>query len=318
MKPGASLPLVPPPEGWDALLADDAVLAAGVATIAQRHGLRGATVHRYDSGSLPVYALGERHVLKLFPPDQAEFASVEALVLAFVAGTLPMPTPQVAASGTLDGWSYIVMTQLRGQRAAQVWPALTNDERDRLADDLGHALAALHRLDTAALGPLAPRWEEFIPAQTASAVERQRKRGLGSHWLAQIPAFLQAWQPAADAPKVLLHTEVMREHLMVERGPRGWQLSGLFDFEPAMLGDPAYEFASMGLFVACGDARLLRRILLAYGWADSALNPALSCRFMAHALLHRYSNLPWYMERLPPLGATTLEALAQRWWALAL
>ncbi len=311
-------PLVAPPEGWDALRADHVALAPGVAAIAQRHGLRGAAVHRYDSGSLPVYALGESHVLKLFPPDQAEFASVEARVLSFVASKLPLPTPEVVASATLDGWFYIVMTQLRGRRAVEVWPELSSDERDRFAGDLGHGLAALHRLDAAALVPLAPHWDEFVAAQTASAVERQRKRGLAPVWLEQIPAFLQAWKPAVDAPKVLLHTEVMREHLMVELGPRGWRLSGLFDFEPAMRGDAAYEFASVGLFAACGEARLLRRILLAYGFADSALNDALSCRFMAHALLHRYSNLPWYMRRLPLENETTLEQLAQRWWAMTL
>ena len=38
---------------------------------------------------------------------------------------------------------------------------------------------------------------------------------------------------------------------------------------------------------------------------------------MAHALLHRYSNLRWYLERLPAPGATTLEQLADRWWPLA-
>ncbi len=310
-------PRVAPPEGWDAVLADDALLAPGVAAIAQRHGLHGATVRRYDSGSLPVYALGDQHVLKIFPPDEAAFAGVEAQVLAFVAGKLPLPTPGVTALDTLDGWHCILMTQLRGQRAVQVWPALSAHECDRLADDLGHGLAALHALDVAALGPVEPNWEGFSAAQFESAAERQRKRGLAPHWLEQIPAFLEAWKPATSGARVLLHTEVMREHLMVEQGPHGWRLSGLFDFEPAMVGDPAYEFASVGLFVACGEARLLRRILRAYGKADAELNEALACRFMAHALLHRYSSLPWYLERLPPQGATTLEQLAQRWWALS-
>lgn len=36
---------------------------------------------------------------------------------------------------------------------------------------------------------------------------------------------------------------------------------------------------------------------------------------MAHALLHRYSNLRWYLERLPVPGATTLEELACAWWS---
>jgi hygromycin-B 7''-O-kinase len=308
-------------QAWDALLADDAALAAGVAAIAARHGLRGAAVRRYDSGSLPVYALGEQQVLKLFPPHEASHAGVEAQVLGFVAGKLPIAAPEVTAFDTLDDWRYILMTQLRGERLVDAWPLLSIDERDRLAGDLGEGLAALHGLDVAGFAPIEPGWDDFIARQFQSAVERQRKRGLAPTWLEQIPAFLDTWKPASGGARALLHTEVMREHLMVERGAHGWRLSGWFDFEPAMLGDPDYEFASVGLFVACGDARLLRRILRAYGHADADAGgdggAALACRFMAHALLHRYSNLPWYLRRLPPDGEITLEHVAQRWWALA-
>jgi hygromycin-B 7''-O-kinase len=304
------------PDGWDALLADDAALSAGVATIAQRHGLAGAAVRRYDSGSVPVYALGERHVLKLFAPNQDAFAQVEAKVLAFLAGALPVATPELIAVEVIDGWHALLMTQLRGQRLVDAWPLLSSAEQTRLADDLGRSLAVLHALDAAALAPIEPEWDQFIAAQTVTAVERQRRRGLAAHWLKQIPAFLGTWKPATGAARRLLHTEVMREHLLVQAGSEGWRLSGVFDFEPAMLGDPAYEFASAGLFVACGDARMLRRILLAYGYADASLTPALACRFMAHALLHRYSNLRWYLERLPPQGAITLEQLALHWWPM--
>lgn len=298
------------------MLADDAALAPGVAAIAERHGLRDTTVHRYDSGSLPVYALGEHHVLKLFPPHEASFAEVEARVLEFVAGRLPLRTPAVVAADAMDGWPYILMTQLPGRRLVDTWPTLAIDERDRLAVALGESLAAMHALDTAKLVTIEPRWDDFIAQQAKSAVERQRKRGLAQMWLEQIPSFLEAWQTRPGGACVLLHTEVMREHLMVEYGAGGPRLSGLFDFEPAMVGDPAYEFASVGLFVACGDARFLRRTLRAYGYAEADIDPALACRFMAHALLHRYSNLPWYLQRVPLQGETTLEQLAQRWWAV--
>ena len=306
-----------PPEGWDTVLADDARLAAGVAAIAQRHGLGRATRRRYDSGSVPVYALGEQHVLKLFPPDQVAFANVESRVLAFVAEKLPLPTPAIKAVDALEDWHYILMTQLRGARASQVWPAFSALERDRLADHLGHSLSALHALGVTALEPIEPRWDKFVAAQLASAVDRQRDRGLAPQWLEQIPDFLERWRPAPGGARALLHTEVMREHLMVELAADGWRLSGLFDFEPAMVGDPAYEFASVGLFVACGDARFLRRTLRAYGKPQADIDDGLACRYMACALLHRYSNLPWYLQRLPPQGETTLEQLAQqRWWAL--
>lgn len=286
--------------------------SAEIDALLARHCLAQAPRQRYDSGSLPVYAVGDACVLKLFPPDEHEHAEVEARVLAAVQGKLPIPTPRLHATGEHDGGYYILMSQLKGQRLVDAWPALDAAGRDRIADTLGEAIAALHAIDITPLTGLPPDWGGFIAAQHASAATRQAKRGLDPRWVEQVPDFLQRWAPPPAPRRVLLHTEIMREHLTVHEGA----LAGLFDFEPAMLGAPEYEFASVGLFVACGDGRALRRLLLAYGYAPQALDEALSCRFMAHALLHRYSNLPWYLERLPAGKAATLEQLATCWWPL--
>ena len=302
---------------WDSLLADDAALAPGVATLCARHGLSALPVVRYDSGSMPVYAIGAGHVLKLFPPQEGSYASIEARTLNAVKGTLPIPTPRLLAHDRLDGWHCLLMTQLRGHRLVDVWPDLSLAQRDRMADELGVAVAALHDVDTAPLADFTPRWEEFLCAQSEGAVERQRRRRLDPYWLERLPDFLQRWMPPTDARRSLLHTELMREHLLAEAHGGGWRLSGLFDFEPAMVGAPEYDFASFGLFVACGDGRFLRRALRAYGYRDDELDAELQCRLMAYAMLHRYSNLRWYLERLPADGAASFEALAARWWALS-
>ena len=307
------LPSADSQAAWDALLADDVALAGGVADICGRHSLGPARVTRYASGSLPVYAVGDEHVLKLFPPDEGEHAAVEARVLGALLGALPVPTPRLHASGREDGWHYLLMSQLRGIRLVDAWPQLASADRDRLADALGECVAVLHALDATPLADLPPRWDDFIAAQRASAIERQRARRLDAHWLQQIDGFLDRWMPPPDPRRSLLHTELMRDHLLVDPDD-GWRPSGLFDFEPAMVGVPEYDFASFGLFVSCGDGRFLRRSLLAYGVAQGALYGALQCRFMAWAILHRYSNLRWYLERMPPSGDTTLEQLAARWW----
>ena len=264
-----------------------------------------------------MYAVGTQQVLKLYPPGDVAHAVVETQVLSATHGRLPIATPQPLAHGTQDGWGYLLMSQLPGQRLVAVWPELDRADRERLGDTLGEGIAALHALDYRPLGDLPwPAWQPFMAAQRGSAVERQRQRGLDAHWLAQIDPFLDTWAAPAGEARVLLHTEIMREHLMVQRRGDRWHLSGLFDFEPAMPGESLYEFASVGVFVSCGDGPLLRRILRSSGCRADDLDESLPCRLMAQALLHRYSNLRWYLERLPLPGAVTLEQLAHHWFAI--
>lgn len=90
-----------------------------------------------------------------------------------------------------------------------------------------------------------------------------------------------------DPKPVLLHTEVMSDHLLVAPD---LELSGLVDFEPAMRGAAEYEFVATGVFLTRGDLE-------------------------AHeALLHVYSNLPRCLREIPPGEAKMLDSLADLWF----
>src|SRR5512143_428698 len=222
-------PHVETPEAWAALRADDAALRPGVDAICARHRLDGEPIRRYSTGTLPVYAVGARCVLKLFPPPDSEGAVTEEDALAAVEGRLPIPTPRVLGSGETAGWRYVLMTQLKGRLLSDAWPDIPAADRDRFAVELGETLAVLHGIDTSPLDRLKVDWPAFLQRQRDSAVDRQRERGLAAHWLEQIPAFLDTWMPAAARPRALLHTELMREHLLVAPRTNRWELTGLFD-----------------------------------------------------------------------------------------
>lgn len=310
-------PSVPTQQAFDLVHRNEELLRPGALAICDRLGHGALAVERFADGSLPVYAVGEALVLKVYPPFDASERDREAGVLGALEGLLPVPTPAVRAVGELEGWGYVLMDRLRGQSLAAAWPQIPHKDRMRLAADLGEALAVLHSTAWAGVEQARVDWGGFVAGQRRTAAERQRARGLAEEWLAQISGFLEG-QPLEEArPGSLLHTEVMREHLLVEPGPGGWRLSGLFDFEPAMVGAPEYEFASVGLFFSCAETGLLRQVLLAYGYAEAGLDAELEGRLMGWALLHRYSHLPWYLRRLPPpAGVRTLEALAAHWWGL--
>ena len=144
-------------------------------------------------------------------------------------------------------------------------------------------------------------------AGAQGAVQQQREHGLAEGWSEQIPAFLDSFTLRCGPERTLLHTEFMRQHLVID--PRNRKLTGLLDFEPAMIGDPVYDFVAVGLFVTRADPRLMTRFTEAYGREFAPRT------VMAYTLLHVYSDLPWYLRELPASPEATLESLAGAWFA---
>lgn len=295
---------------------DEATYAPAIREICRRHGLRESPASKYVGRSTVVFAIGDSIVIKLFEPIFTEAAAIEEAALAHVRGRLGVPTPGLVAVGEIEGWRYIVMEQLPGKSLREAWDEIPQEERESLYRRLGEALARQHSLPVGPLALPGPEWTDFLSWQAESCVERQRTHGLAEHWLTQIPSFLAS----VDLPveeRALLHTEIMRDHVLVEREGEEWVISGVFDYEPAMLGAPEYEFASIGVFLSQGNPALFRAVLLGYGYAEADLSLEFQRQILAYALLHRYSNMKWYLETVPPRTAMTLDELAAEWFAFA-
>lgn len=313
LDPKLTLPPADTESAYDGLPADHPAYRAFADALAPRFGLPGAS-ERLAGGSLPVYALGPTAVVKLYPPYCAEEGPREADVLDALGRHPDVPAPALWGQGSHDGWRWVVMQRLRGRLWSDVDAGLKPAERRQLAHRLGRIAAALHRVAPTFDWPKRT-WPAFEAGQRAGAAARQARLGLAESWVAQIDPFLEQL-PTADGPEVLLHTELMRQHVFVETDGAGWQISGVFDFEPARLGPAGYELASVGLFVAQGDPALLHAFLDGYGWPRGERTPGFQRRCLGWALLHQYSHLPWYLKRLPAPDAQTLDDLARRWWPL--
>lgn len=291
---------------FEAVAEDEAVLRPAVVALCDHLGIRAGAVERFSDGSLPVYAVDDEHVLKLFPGVYLDEMPVEREVLRAVDGRLPVPTPGVLASGGFGGWGYVLMRRLHGESLKTVWPRLDREQRGQVATRVGEALAVLHAVPPPESEPA--DWREFLARQSGKCVERQRARHLEESWVEQIPGFLDSVDLGEPEP-VLLHTEVMSDHLLV--GP-DLRLSGLFDFEPAMRGAPEYEFVATGIFLTRGDLEAHEALLRGYGYAG--VDRELPRRLLAYSLLHVYSNLPWYLREIPPGTVRTLDGLADLWF----
>lgn len=259
------------------------------------------------SGSLPVVMIGSTHVLKFFPSIFADEFKNESDAL-FMLNLHHISVPKIYQTESIQSWYYILMSRLPGQSLKKIWPELNLAEKQQYTYIIGQHLKRLHDISIENKESL-KRWSDFITTQKKNCSAQQEKKKLSDHWLKQIPDFLENIELSWDRLS-FLHTEVMSDHVFFEKG----QFSGFIDFEPSTIGAPEYDFASVGLFVTGGDSLALRSFFSGYGNLELAQQKNFRRRIMAYTLLHRYSNLNWYLQFMPK--ADRLEELADLWWGV--
>jgi hygromycin-B 7''-O-kinase len=280
---------------------DDARWRPAARALFARHGIEGEPERL--GGTALVYAAGAR-VLKIVPPVWAAGLDGERAALESIAGRLGVATPEVVAAGTLDGWSYFLMTRLPGRPLDDVWPVLSPSERERSAHAVGEVLARLHAVDPPSSPALTPPggWPSFLEERASTTLARQRALGLPAADLASLetglPGLLGAALAAAKGPAVLLHTEIGPGHVFADGS--GVPV-GVLDFGDALVGPAPYDFVAAGLFVAHGDPALFATLARAAGTRPDPRT------LFALTVLHRYAHLPWYLRET---GARDLAGLA--------
>ncbi|MEM7261822.1 MAG: aminoglycoside 3'-phosphotransferase/choline kinase family protein [Planctomycetota bacterium] len=302
------LPPITNDDQLDEVHADAELCTRAIAAFATREGLEGSVTF-FEEGSAIVGRVGDG-IVKMFAPYDTEHADTEARVLRHLEGRLPCPTPAVLGRATFDDWSVVSMSALDGVPLSRVWSDLSETEKEELCKSMGATTRALHDLPVEPVADLPPDWKTFIQAGPERCLERQRRFKLPPHWIEQIEPYLASVELPETQP-VLLHTELMREHFLVAERNGTWALTGLIDFEPSMVGHPEYDFSSVGLFITDANPRLIAAFARGYDLQPDADLPR---RCLAYTLLHRYACLPWYLERLPSDGLTTLDQLAESWW----
>lgn len=290
-------------------------LAQGVC---DRHALS-RQLTRIVGGSRLMYAADGGRIIKIFPPHEADFFETEVLFLKALYGRLPFPTPRLDAADRFDEYPYIIMERLSGIPLTEAWDTLDDCGRKSIVRQLSVAVRAMHDLPVGLFADVPLHWHSFIDGQRRSLLERHQNWGLDPCWLTQIPAYMDDFPSdlhdvTQSAP---LHTELMREHIFIEKHGGDWTISGLIDFEPSMIGHREYEFCAVGLFITRGNRDLFRLFLSSYGYPDGELTSDLSRRIMVLLLLHRYGNLRRFLGLLPSdLRLATFAQLEQYWYGI--
>ncbi len=291
-----------------------------VAIICDRHHLPYTSLRRSQQGENIIFFVDERLVIKIFAPFRESYLREKA-ALEFANGKLGIETPAILCAGELEGWSYLVVTQLRGVPAREAWLEIELHERIGIVSCLGVALKSLHNHAAPLSQPALNRdWHGFIERQAKMSVERQRACGANPEWLERLPGYIAArleLLPAEYEP-ALLHGDVHLGNLLLAQENGHWKITGLFDFGDSFCGFHEYDFVAPGVLMVQGSRELQRAILLAYGYKESQLDMNLRARLMLLTVLYECSDLRKYALRLMPKAITfTLDELEAAIWTFA-
>jgi len=294
----------------DLLKSDD--LCRGLAEgILRDHGPL-PPLKRIREGSNILFDLGGSGILKVFSRDERDFRENEALFLRTLPGRLPVRVPELLHSGEHRGYPYLIMQAAAGVPLKSAWDDLDEMGRSSVCQQLGRLVKELHSIPSNTVEGCVPVWGTFIESQKERLAENHARYGLDPGRIQEILEFVDDWDPVEMyEPAVVCHTELMREHLFIELRDGAPVLSALIDFEPSMLAVPQYEMCAVGLFITAGDPHLYGSFLDSYAsGADMSVTT-----IMRMLLLHRYSNMNWFMSALPvDVRASDLLGMGQYWF----
>jgi hygromycin-B 7''-O-kinase len=312
------LPDLPDIAAYHAWRADPSRWLPIATDIARRHSLPGS-LHVFPTGTNLVVALGHALVLKIFPPQlRHQFVSERAALLR-LSGQLSIAIPEIVLEGERDRWPYLVLTRLTGTGGNEIWPELTEVEKERVLYRLGELIAEVQRVPVGSLSELEPRWDEFIPRQIERCLARHARLGLARNYLDDLESFVRdaAKLIPIKPPPVILTGEYNQENLVLNNTSGSWRLAGFIDFGDVMTGWGEYDLLGPSTFMTAGKPGRVANLFRGFGYSRADLNPALRRRLMALLLLHRFSDLErqvlidgWQQK------ATSLGALEQLLWPI--
>jgi len=286
------LPALSDYEAFQAWRADQSRWLPVVSDIAHGHGLKTAAPHVFTTGTNLVVGLDDELILKIFPPIHRDKFVSERASLTQLRGRLSIPIPDMLFEGERDGWPYLIITRLHGTVGSEVWPALPEDQKERVLVQIGATIAEVQRAPLGELSRIEPGWPQFISRQIGGCRARHTRLGLPQKFLDGFDDILRdaATLIPLDRP-VILTGEYIPENFLLSRDGNGWRLSGLFDFGDVMTGFGEYDLLGPSAFMTAGMPRRVRSLFEGFGYSSADINPTMKRRLMALMLLHRASDL---------------------------
>ncbi|MFF3346259.1 phosphotransferase family protein [Streptomyces sp. NPDC002779] len=267
-------------------------------------GVRPLTGGTYNTVEELLLADGSRYVLKVPPARTVPGLRHERDLLVSeadfyrAAATVGVTAPRVVAATPGE----LLMTACPGDG----WDdTLTDAEERQLRAELGRQVALLHRVSgpghgcpSGALGPLAADWRTAFTGMLDAVLDDARRY---RPWLPrpveETARALRAGYPALAAITVprLVHFDLWRGNILVDRSTGAPRIGGLIDGERMFWGDPVADFVSLALL---GDIEKDEAFLAGYREAGGLVEFDTPTRLRL-ALYRAYLYLIMLTETVP-------------------
>lgn len=283
--------------------------------ICRRHKISFTQLKRIETGEHIVFLIDASFVIKIYRPGRRCFEREQKALEFFSRGT-NFKIPEVVKTGELEGFNYVLMTQIPGAAMTRKdWLTLPEGEQRMFVSELAAGLKQLHELD----GDVIPcNWAEFVEDRADTFIERQIAHGVNSKIIKSLPGFIETNLPLVpkDCRTVFMHGDIHFGNMRIEKSGGIWKIAGLFDFADSRRGFHEYDFLAVGLLMIQGQAVIQREFFTAYGYRESQLDETFRKRLMMLTMLYETSDLRRYALRLAPEAVDfSLEELEERIWS---
>src|ERR1700730_2346356 len=296
---------------------NDNVWQQAVEIICARHGIPYDSLRRSPQGENIIFFVDGCFVVKIFAPFRENYYR-ERSALEFAHGKISIKTPEVVNTGEIQGWQYLLMTQLAGQASREAWASVPLRDRYEIVSRVGDAMRELHNYDAPLSQTALDRdWQGFVERQARTSVQRQTACRANPEWLESLPEYIAARLRLlpTDHKPVFLHGDIHAGNLLLTEEGGRWRITGLVDFGDSLCGLHEYEFVAPAVLMVQGNRDLQRAMLLAYGYEEAALDLNLRARLMLLTVLYECSDLRKYALRLAPQAIhLTLDELESAIW----
>lgn len=304
------LPVINTREQYYELFKSNSNWEPAIKAICEMHQLD-LNVIRSSSGSHIVFKTGNCWI-KLMAPIFEKEILYETAGLKSVAGRLSVKTPEVIAEGKIEGYPYIILTNVPGEPIKQSWSKLESSDQARIIRSMAKTIQELGFCPANDLIKNRFDWNVFISDQYLKCEHQQLKKLMPEPWLKQLRSFLAKFslEEFLTAQPVFLHCDLSYDHFFISDHEEV-RLTGIIDMADCQVGHPEYELAAPAVFVFKNHREHLRLFLRECGYQNC--NQYFSEKLLAWCLLHRYFGLSRFfkpeMDQCNPGNFSELAAL---------